>query len=604
MAEMRIGEFLISRGYLNAQDIDAALQKQAEFKRLNRPFAEIGNILITFNYMSEEVFCKAIQEYLGVCKDSTQFDRDLTYIALNTLNLTKDVLSYIERSFELVKSLKTLPYRIDKDETGKIKEIAYVTAGRQVDCDEFISRFKTVHHLEASTQYVTRALEYSYATLVSKIGAQIGRPVTGDYSDRYTMNLNDKIQNMFRDATRLKASDIYITPLKDRIQVKFKVDTVGRIYDANFAPQEEHQRIANIILSTCGLPTTELNKGTVDGSIESLFGELDRSWSARVNIMSTVYGFKQVFRLIPNEQKIATLKQLGMPVKIETYVGENARKESGLVLITGHMGSGKNTTIYASLLEIDNVTREVATVEDPVERRIPGISQTSVSGAMDFQKVSKAMVRQALDVMFIGEIRDGDTIRLAVEASNAGMLIFSTLHIDRVAQLWSRVHTLDPSILTRFITNLEGVMTQKLVRKICPHCKKEVTLEDLTDDEKAYLNRSKFYTTTGGRHKQASYKGKMFKGTGCKKCANTGYLGITVCTEYLPLNYSTKLTLSGIKNFVELEHFTDIYMEENHLSFKYQGAELLNAGITSLEEVMRKCIFDFEIDNYKEDSNG
>lgn len=598
MAEMKIGEFLISKKYISAQDIDTVLQRQADFKRLNRPFAEFGNILITFNYMSEEVFCKAIQEYLSITKTSTQFDRDLSYIALNTLNLNKEMLGYIEKSFELIKELKTLPYRITRDESGKIKEVSYVTAGREVDYSEFISRFKTLNHIESSGQHVTRALEYSFATLVSKLATQFGRTVTGDYSARYTMNLNDKIQNMFRDATRLKASDIFITPLKDRIMVKFKVDSVGRIYEDNFAPQSEHQRVANIILASCGLPTTELNNGTVDGAIESLFGELDRTWSARVNIMASVNGYKIVFRLIPNEQEILTLKQLGMPKATTDYVLSNTKKEAGLVLITGHMGSGKNTTIYASLLEIDSIAREVSTVENPVERRLPGISQTDVSGSLDFAKVSKAMVRQAIDVLFIGEIRDAETIRLAVEAAGAGMLLFSTLHIDRVAQIWSRAYALDSEILPRFITSLEGVMTQKLVRKICPNCKVEVTYDDLTPAEKAYIDKTKFYKIVDGKRVARKYIGKFYKGTGCPKCNNIGYKGMTVCTEMMPLDYSTKLTLSGIKNFVELEHFTDVFMEEHQLSFKYQGAKLLDSGITSLEDLMRKNVFDFEIDNF------
>ena len=598
MPEMRIGEFLISKGYVTQQDIDVVLKRQEDFKASGRPYAEIGNILLTFNYMTEDVFCNALTEYLTICPSNTQFDRDLQYIALNTISITKDVLHLIEKNFELIKKLKTLPYRVVYDANGtRVKEVAYVTAGRKEDYGEFISRFISINHFESSTSHTTRALEYSFATLISKLSNQFGKDVTGEYSERYTMNLNDKIQNMFRDATRLKASDIFITPMRDKIQVKFKIDTVGRIYDKNFAPQSEHDRIANIILRLCNLPNSEVNNGTVDGSIESLFGELDQSWSARVNVMSTVYGYKLVFRLIPNQQKILTLKELGMPPATENYVKENSKKEAGLVLITGHMGSGKNTTIYASLLEIDSVAREVSTVENPVERRLPGISQTDVSGSIDFEKVSKAMVRQAIDVLFIGEIRDKETIRLAVEAAGAGMLLFSTLHIDRVAQVWSRVHALDNSILPRFITALEGIMTQKLVRKICPHCKTQMAFSELSADEQAYINRTKFYTKRDGKLLTTRYNGRYFKGTGCKKCAHTGYLGVTVCTENMPLDYSTKLRLSGIHNFVELEHFTDVYMEENQYSFKYQGARLLNTGITSLEEIIRKNIFDFEIDN-------
>lgn len=600
---MKLGEYLVSKNILTEQEVQQVLTKQKELKSNRNSYTELGNVLITFNYISEDKLCNVIKEYIREYGRNSNFDPDLMYIATNTLNLTKEILTIIEKNFDQIKEYKTLPYRIDRDASGKIVNISYITMDKSVQYEEFITRFVSRNHYETSGRTIHRVFEYSFAMLIKNLAKKFGKSVEGSqYSTIYEMSLNDKIQNMFRDAVRIKASDIFITPFKDRVRVKFKADTVGKIYDDKFALPKDALSIANIILHLCNIPSTELNNGTVDGSIESLFGELDRSWSARVNIMNTVYGPKLVFRLIPNEQEILTLKQLGMPRNVESYVKENADKEAGLVLITGHMGSGKNTTIYASLLEMDTVVREVATVEDPVERRLDkyGISQTDVSGALDFMKVAGAMVRQALDVLFIGEIRDKDTIRLAVNAAGAGMLLFSTLHIDRVAQVWQRAYALDSEILPRFITALEGIMTQKLVRKICPKCKEEITYDDLTKEEKLYLQKCNFKIFKDGKPTLRKYSGKYFRGKGCPHCNGTGYKGVTVCTEILPLNYDIKLKLSALHNFIELEHYTDVYMEEHKLSFKYEGARLCNQGITTISEMMRKNVFDFEIDTKKE----
>lgn len=593
MAQPMLGQYLVDEGYINQADLENALVKQSDLRANKLPHTELGNILLTFKYLTEEELCKAIYSFIEK-EPSCQFAKDLPYVATNTINLSRDMIELIGRNFELIRTSNTLPYYYDED----TREMSYITLGDKITVDAFHAKFTLKSSKGIRSWRAVKTFEVPFVELLHKISGLIGKELRGDSNyNIYKLTLNDRIGNMFRDAVKLKTSDIFILPFKDRVRVKFKVDTVGRIYDDHFAESDDNSKIAYIILRLCGLPDTELQNGTADGSIESLFGEVDRTWSARVNIMKTVTGFKIVFRLIPNEQKILTLTELGMPKNIESYVKHNSDKEAGLVLITGHMGSGKNTTIYASLLEIDSVVREVATVEDPVERRLPNISQTDVSGNLNFKKVAGAMVRQAIDVLFIGEIRDADTINLAVDAAGAGMLLFSTLHIDRIAQVWSRAYALDKTILPRFITSLEGIMTQKLIRKICPACGKQISFDQLSEAEQSYMKTSKFYKrNSSGERERVNYNGKFYKGTGCSKCHNTGYKGVTVVTEMLPLTPGLKLKLSEKTDFIQLEHFTDVYMEDKRLSFKYQGMSLLHSGITTVEELQRKNVFDFDIE--------
>lgn len=595
MKTIRFGEYLVQKGLLSHPELNQALNKQREIKDSDTTLkhTELGNILLLQQYITEEKLCEAAENYKAEY-NSTEFEHDMQYRPTTTLNFTRGTMEAIKKlGYSTFYKAGTLPVSIDK--TTRIIEL--VTIAEPMTLELFVERFKSSGY-DSYKFSITRVFEIPFNNVMEKIAKELGVEDSKSKKNVYKLTLNDKVQNMFRDAVRQRASDIFIVPMKDRVRIKFKIDTVGQMYSDNFAPADDHGKIANILLQYCGLPNSVLNHGTADGAIESIFGELDRSWSARLNFMNTVTGYKIVARLIPNEQKILTLTELGMPPDIMAYLEDMNRREAGLVMVTGHMGSGKNTTIYATLLGIDAVEREVVTIEDPVERRLEGISQGEVNtGGLTFSNVASASMRQAIDVLFIGEIRDKETINLAVNGAGAGMLIFSTIHIDRVAQIWSRVYALDPEALPRYITALEGIMTQKLVRKICEGCKVEVPFDELDVEEREYMDTVDFVNTRAdGSRCKAHYKGRYFKGTGCPACSGSGTKGVTVITEILPITYKMKLKLSSIQNFVELEHYTDVYMEENKLSFKYMGANMLNSGIISLSEAMKKNIFDFNLD--------
>ena len=595
MSTMRFGEFLVKQGLVSASDIKACLRKQENIKRSNYRFTQLGNVLLQDNYISEEQMCSAVEDFKVEVPSNLDFDKQHTYIPIGNLSITPDLVEKVKKiEFNSMFNAGVIPIKVDATN----EEVSFVAIKLDSRVEVFINRFKQIHSLHRYTTKIYRVLEIPFCEFIKRLGDSLGIAKDSINLGIYEVTLKDQLRGIYRDATKQNTSDIFIIPMKDRVIIKFKVGTIGVIHNPNFASAEDAEKIANVIVQECGAPPQALNEGVYDGSIESLFGELDRSWSARVNVARTINGFKVVMRLIPNQQKILSIAELGMPPDVENYVAEMSRKEAGLVLITGHMGSGKNTTAYAILTAMDHIAREITTVEQPVERRLPGISQIEVSGNMDFNKVSSAMVRQAIDVLFISEIRDRSTIDLAVEASVAGMLVMSTLHIDRVAQVWSRAHALNPEIVSRFIIALQGVMTQKLVRKICPKCKEEIHFEDLDVDSQLYLKKAEFYKTDSktGKLIPHSYTGKLYHGKGCPFCKETGYKGLTVVTEFLPLTNSLKRALGAIESAVELENYTDEYMEKQRLSFKYQGAKMLNQGIISLDEIKRKNIFDFNLE--------
>lgn len=591
MAEMRFGEFLIKNQLLTPKDVDLVLRKQAELKTTQASYhTEFGNLVVILQLMSEENLCESINSYNAEVQ-SSNFEQ-LAYVPSSAIYIDDTMLPIIQKHFEMITNLATLPYRIDKEN----KTVYYISMADIDRREEFIARFVQGEQLIGFTKHASKTIEFGFSKLITGLAKSFKITVGDNNYSMYKPDLSERLQMVFRDAVKVGASDIFITPLREGIRIKFKVDGVGRIYNKNFAKLENHRQIANLIMGKCGINDSALHEGKVDGNIESLFGVQDRSWSARVSIMTTILGYKLVFRLIPNNQPILTIPQLGFPKYIEDYTCANAQKESGLFILGGHMGNGKSTTAYGMLLTIDNVAREVMTVEDPVERQLPGIGQVNVGQALSFAKIAQGMVRQAIDVMYIGETRDAETVNLSVDASNAGMLIMTTLHIDRNAEVWSRIHSLDKTILPRFIMTLQGLMTQKLVRKLCPHCRIKVGLDELTKSEQDYMRKAIFYTDQNGTLIPASYQGNYYRAKGCKHCDFTGYKGVQVLAETLPLDYELRLKLSTFKEFYELEHFTDVLLEKRRLSFKYQGAELLHNGITSVAELQRKCVFDFNLD--------
>jgi general secretion pathway protein E len=294
-----------------------------------------------------------------------------------------------------------------------------------------------------------------------------------------------------------------------------------------------------------------------DGRISLRIG--GRAIDVRVSTLPSAHGERAVLRLLDKSESKFTLEALGMDGKVLTAFDKLVHQPHGIVLVTGPTGSGKTTTLYASLGRIDTATTNVLTVEDPVEYELPGIGQTQVNAKIDltFGKALRAILRQDPDVIMIGEIRDFETAQIAIQASLTGHLVLATLHTNDAPSAITRLIDMgvEPYLLS---SSLLGAQAQRLVRKLCTHCKRE----------------------EGDGVKVA----KTWRPVGCLECNNTGYKGRTGVYELMVVDDALRALIHN--RAAESELFTAA-RAQGFVPMRDDGARLVAEGITSPEEVLR-----------------
>jgi len=311
---------------------------------------------------------------------------------------------------------------------------------------------------------------------------------------------------MLFEAVKRRASDVHVQPYEERLIVRFRVD--GVLHDVFEPPKALQAEIISRIKVMGGMNIAE-HRLAQDGRATVEVG--DRIVDLRIATLPTCFGERVVIRLLDKSIRLYTLAELGMPATALDTFAHLIHMDHGIVLVTGPTGSGKSTTLYAALQEINSQEMNVVTLEDPIEYRLEGISQTQISDrrGMTFASGLRHVLRQDPDIIMVGEIRDAETAQMAIQSALTGHLVFSTLHTNDAAGAVARMLDLgvEPYLLA---SSLLGVLAQRLVRRICPHCRvpyeptdRDVRLWGLADGE--------------------SVAGPHFRGTGCDRCLATGY---------------------------------------------------------------------------------
>ena len=366
-------------------------------------------------------------------------------------------------------------------------------------------------------------------------------------------------------AVKCGASDIHIEPEEDRARVRLRTD--GVLYEAAQLTKPVMQAVVSRIKVLAGMDIAE-KRLPQDGSIKL---ELDRrSVDLRISTLPTILGEKAVIRILDRERFALKLDELDFtPQNLELYRSLYS-SGNGIVLLTGPTGSGKTTTLYATLTELNSDERNIVTVEDPVEYRIAGINQVAVNekAGLTFASGLRSILRQDPDIMMIGEIRDLDTAQTAIHAALTGHLVLSTLHTNNAAG--AVVRLIDMGIEPFLVASaLRGVVAQRLVRRICPHCK---TAYAASAEEKAYLNVG------------AGAELILYKGTGCEHCRGTGYLGRMALQEVMPV-------LPELKKFILKETQESVLFDEARkfgaASMREDGVRKVLDGLTTVSELLR-----------------
>jgi type IV pilus assembly protein PilB len=385
------------------------------------------------------------------------------------------------------------------------------------------------------------------------------------------------VNKILSEGVELRASDIHIEPFATRVRIRYRVD--GVLVEKDNPPYRYLLPILSRLKIMAGIDISEKRRPQ-DGRIKtSLKG---RDFDLRLSLLPTVYGQSAVMRILDRSNIKVNIRDLGFAEDDFARFLNLIKRPNGIFLVTGPTGSGKTTTLYSAINELNTTERKIITAEDPVEYYLPGINQCEVKHTigLDFARIIRAMLRQAPNVILVGEIRDAETAKIAIEASLTGHLVFSTLHTNDA-----------PSAITRLIdigvqpflvaSSIIAVMAQRLVRRICPKCKEPYT--PTPADIKA-----------SGITAEQLGNGKFMRGKGCSNCNKTGYRGRQGIYEMLRLDGKLREMAFKGASAQEMRRHAKSKGMRNLLD---DGMLKVCNGMTTFEEVLSTCHHDSALDH-------
>ena len=555
--KVRLGEILVKQKLLSDEQLKAALDEQKKTgRRLGRVFIEKG-------FVTEEQISQALARQL-----------DIPFVNLKLFNFKNAVVTLLpetqaRRFRALVLEDGGTTYRVgmaDPSDLTAYDEISRILK-RDIDLAAVTESelLVTIDRVYRRTQEISGLAQELQAELGDS-GVDFGAlAVTPGLEEAPVVKL---LQTVFEDATQARASDIHIEPQERRLQIRFRIDGVLHMQT------EADPKIASAVVLRLklmsGLDISE-KRLPQDGRFNVKVR--NASIDVRISTMPTQYGESVVMRLLNQSGGLLGLDNIGLDLRMLTRLREIVGRPSGMVLVTGPTGSGKTTTLYAALSELNTVERKIITVEDPVEYRLPGINQVQVNEKIElsFDRVLRSALRQDPDVILVGEMRDKDTVETGMRAAMTGHMVFSTLHTNDATS--TPIRLLDMGAPRYMVAlSLQLVIAQRLVRVICGSCAEPY---QLLPGEHEYLR-----VDLGAEVDAHSYR----KGRGCSHCNGTGYLGRTGVYEMLEM--TTPVVEAA--NSADVSDFLRAANEQmaGH-TLRRHAAHLVAAGRTTAEEAMR-----------------
>lgn len=432
----------------------------------------------------------------------------------------------------------------------------------EVDATTFQQQLTTCYQSQSSITDVTDSMQESMD--LSQLAKQL--PASEDLLENHDDAPIIRLLNaLFSQAIKQKASDIHIETYESNIIVRMRVD--GVLQEALDVKREIAPLVISRVKVMAKLDIAE-KRIPQDGRIALRVG--GNNIDVRVSTLPSNHGERIVLRILDRQSVKLNLSLLGMPEVTLKRTRNVIAEPHGILLVTGPTGSGKTTSLYAMLSELNEVTRNILTIEDPIEYDLPGIGQSQVNTkvGMTFAKGLRAILRQDPDVVMIGEIRDLETAEIAVQASLTGHLVLATLHTNSALGSLTRLH--DMGVESFLISSsIVGLLAQRLIRRLCEHCKKE---HSLRDDELELMGI-----------KPSKKDVVVFEPTGCEKCNNLGYRGRAGIYELITIDE----TLRGMIHRNESTQEMDKYIRPNVRSIRQDGFDRVLAGETSLAEILR-----------------
>ena len=572
MAIRRIGQIFVDLGFISDEQLDMLLEEQA-----NRPGALLGKIAQEMNMLTEEQLSQALSEQMG-----------LQVIDLSELTLPQEVLNKITES--MAQLYRVVPVAFE----GNRLTVATCDPQKITIQDELRSMLGyDVRMVIATEGDISKAIEKHYSSDKDTIektlrelddDAELKKQIqqlenaSGPIDLTSVEALADsapvrKLLNMvLLLAIKDHASDVHFEPFEDEFRIRIKAD--GVLFEMVPPPRHLAFAITTRIKVMANLDIAE-RRLPQDGRIELTVG--GHPIDLRVSVLPTMFGESVVMRVLDRSVVSLNLNKVGMdPPTIKAF-RDIISRPNGIVLVTGPTGSGKTTTLYSALSELNNIEDKLITTEDPVEYDIDGIVQIPIDHeiGVTFAACLRAILRQDPDIILVGEIRDYETAEIAVQASLTGHLVFSTLHTNDAPTTVTRLK--DMGVPTFLITaTVEAILAQRLVRRICSQCREEVEpTEELLLD-------------IGLKTSQLGDK-KFFHGRGCDVCNNTGYKGRVGLFELMIMNDELREMVMRNSPVDELRKVAQRY---GMVCLRDMGLMFAHEGTTTLDEVVRETILE------------
>jgi len=553
---LRLGDILVAQKVISQEQLKLALDEQ---KRSGR---RLGRALVDMGFTAELNIAQALARQLNVGFVDLKHHNFKANVALKLPESSARrfrALALEERGAKMLVGMADPTDLFAFDELSRIlkKDIEPVVVAESevaVALDRVYRRTEEISGLAKELHQDLGENLVDFGALDAALGAE----------DAPVVKL---LQSLFQDATQVGASDIHIEPQEDKLRIRIRVD--GHLQAQTETEPRVAAALALRLKLMAGLDISE-KRHPQDGRFNVLVRQ--QPVDVRISTMPTHYGESVVMRLLNRQSGLLGLELLGMPAPMLQRFREIIHRVSGMVVVTGPTGSGKTTTLYAALNELNSTALKIITVEDPIEYRVAGLNQVQVNEKIDltFSSVLRSALRQDPDVMLIGEMRDTETAQIAMRAAITGHMVLSTLHVREAAS--APVRLLDMGVPRYMVaTSLQAVIAQRLIRRICESCAEDYSP---TPQERRFVEAG--WSGTG----KSGYR----KGKGCTHCAGSGYRGRIGVYEMLEM--TPRLVEATAKE--DVSAFARIAEEEmaGH-SFAHHAAELAAGGRTTLNEVMR-----------------
>ncbi|MBE7070045.1 MAG: type II secretion system protein GspE [Ruminococcaceae bacterium] len=556
-SKIRIGDLLVTAGYITEAQLKEALaiQKESQGKR-------VGEVLQDLGYATEKQILTALADRLGtVLIDISTFKIDVEAVRLIPKQMAEEyIMMPIENNDGQIVLAVNDPLNL-----YAIEDIRQ-TIGLPVDT------------VLAELEPLKSAIEYQYAEIKAKAAAENANiTATGMDIDELVIDTSagaddapiiNLVNSLLDKAFQDNASDIHIEPFERNVMVRMRID--GALLDyITLQKNVQDSLVARIkIMGEMDIAERRIPQ---DGHFRvRIQGQIV---NVRVNVIPTVFGEKVVMRLIMSVVEIDHNETFGMTKDAFDKFNEMLKMPNGLIYITGPTGSGKSTTLYNALASLSHKQVNISTIEDPVEKNLPRLNQVQVhpQAGLTFEIGLRALMRQDPDIIMVGETRDAETATIAIRAAITGHLVLSTLHTNDAASTVVRLIDMgaEPYLLS---SALAGVVAQRLVRKVCPHCAR---LERLTEAQKDFVG-----------HDIPTAKAPV----GCVHCHGAGYLGRTAIHEVLVVDKEMRKMVAANATAEEMKKYA--IEKQGMVTLKQACIKLVEQGITTMEELERVAYYD------------